>query len=104
MFKDFYIIIFIWNSGFWFAAVPSTRIQFFDHFNSRLISQLIEGVLSVLERLLRYFKGTIISTSFVPPFPVYPVICCLNSSEALLLLSARKSIILLLLSRAGSSL
>ena len=58
------------NSAFWFAAVPATRIKFLDHFNWRQILQLIKDILSDLQKLLRYFNGTIISTSFVPQFPV----------------------------------
>ena len=76
----------------------------FYHFNRRLVSQLINGISSLLQKLLAYFNGIIISISFVPPFPVCSVICCLNLKEILLLLLAGKSIILLLLSRAGSSL
>ena len=40
----------------------------------RLISQLIKGILRVLEKLLRYFNVTIILTPFVPSFPDCPVI------------------------------
>ena len=61
--------------------------ELLDHFNWRIISQLIKGISSVLLKLLRYFNGTIISASFVPAFPVCPVIGCLNLNEALLLLS-----------------
>ena len=64
----------------------------------------MKGISSVLQKLLRYFNGAIISTSFVLPFPVSRVIFCLNFNEALLLLPLRKSIILRLLSKAGSSL
>ena len=32
----------------------------------RLISQLINGISILLQKLLRYFNGTIISTFFVP--------------------------------------
>ena len=66
-------------------------------------SQLIKGISIVLQKLLRYFNETIISTSFAPLFPVCPEILCVNLNEVLLL-SAGKSIILPLLSRAGSSL
>ena len=95
------LVSFIWKLGFWLFAVPATKMHFLDRFNWRLISQLIKGISSVLQKLLRYFNGTIISTSFVPPG--WPVICCLNLNEALLL-SAGNSVILSLLSRAGSSL
>ena len=48
----------------------------------RLFSQLIKGILRVLQKLLKYFNGTIISTSFVPPSVVLRVIFCLNLNEA----------------------
>ena len=44
----------------------------------------------VLQKLLKYFNETIISTSFEPFFPVGPAIFCLNLNEILLLLSAGK--------------
>ena len=68
------LVSFIWNVGFWLFAVPATIIQFLDHFNWRIVSQLIEGISSVLQKLLRYFNGTIISTFVVPSFPFCPVI------------------------------
>ena len=37
---------------------------------SKLISQLIKEILRVLETLFRYLNETIISTFFVPLFPV----------------------------------
>ena len=63
----------ILNSRFWFAAVPGTRTQSLDNFNWILISELSKGISIVLQKLLRYVNGTIISTSFVPPFPVCPI-------------------------------
>ena len=95
------------NSGNLLAAVPATKIHFSIYFNWRLISQLTNGISIVLQKLLRYFNGTISSTSFVPQFPicpVCPVCCCLNLKEILLLLLAGKPKILLLLSRVGLSL
>ena len=56
-----------------------------DHFDIRLTSQLINGISSVLQKLLKYFSGTIISTSFVlPAARVFPVIFTLylNYSES----------------------
>ena len=50
----------------------------------RLTSHLINGVSRVLQDLLKYFNGTIISTSFVVPLSgVFPVIFILylNDSE-----------------------
>ena len=49
-----------------------------EYVNGRVISQLIKGISSVLQKMLRYFNGTIILTSSVTPFPVCPVIFCLN--------------------------
>ena len=43
--------------------------QFADQVRMSLISQLINGVSRALQKLLRYFNGTLISTCFVP-FPV----------------------------------
>ena len=63
------VTTFIWIVGFWLFVVPANIMQFLDHLNWRLISQLIKGILSVLQKLLRYFNGTIISASFVSPFP-----------------------------------
>ena len=66
------------NFGTWFGTVPAARILALEHVDWRVILQLIKGVSSVLQKLLRYFKGTIISTFFVPPFPVFTVTCCLT--------------------------
>ena len=38
------------NIGSWFAAVPATKKQFFDQLNIRLISKLIDGISSVLQK------------------------------------------------------
>ena len=57
---------------------------------------MIKGISSVLQKMLRYFNETIVSTSFVPPFPVFPVICCLKLNEVpLLLLLAGKNIVII---------
>ena len=45
----------------------------------RLISQLVKGISRVLQKLLKYSHGTIISTS-----PVKPINFCLNLNEPLL--------------------
>ena len=50
----------------------------------RLISQLIYGISRVLQKLLKYFNGSIISTFFVTLSPVEPVIFRSNLHEALL--------------------
>ena len=49
----------------------------------RLISQLINGISRVLQKLLKYFNGTIISTSFVlPSGGVFPVIFILDLNDS----------------------
>ena len=48
----------------------------------RLTLQLVNGVSRVLQKLLRYFNGTIISTSFsLPPAGVFPVIFILDLND-----------------------
>ena len=44
----------------------------------RLILQLIRNISRVLPKLLKYFIGTIILTSFVQPAAILPVIFCVN--------------------------
>ena len=77
--------------------------QFSDQVRVRIISQLINSSPRGLQKLLRYFNGTIIPISFVSSFHVWPVIFCLNLNEALLL-SSKKSIITPELFKVGSSL
>ena len=51
----------------------------------RITSQLNNGIPRVLQKLLKYFRGTIISTSFVLPLlTVFPFIFILelNDSES----------------------
>ena len=50
----------------------------------RLVLQLINGIVRVLQKLLKYLNGTIISTYFEPLFPVKSVNFCLSLNEALL--------------------
>ena len=47
-----------------------------------LISQLINDISRVLQKLLKYFNGTIILTN-LPLASVSPVIFCLNLNKAL---------------------
>ena len=59
-----------------------------DHVKIRLTSQLIKGISSVLPKLLKYFSGTIISTSFALPLSgVFPATFTLdlNNSESAIL-------------------
>ena len=52
--------------------------QFADQVIMRLISQLINGFLRVLQKLVIYFNGTITWTAFVPTSLVEHIIFCLN--------------------------
>ena len=67
--------------GFWFVTLVQIITQFADKVKIRLSSQLIKGISRVLRKLLKYFIGTIISTSFIPLSPVWPVIFALKSNE-----------------------
>ena len=91
------------NVGTWFATVTASKKQFADQVRISLISQFINGISSVLQKLLRYFNGTIISVSFLLFFPVPPATFSLNLNEILLFI-AGESTMLLLLSKPGSSL
>ena len=60
--------------------------KFADQVKIRLTSQLIKGISRVLQKLLKYFNGTIISTLFISPSSSYwPVnfVLKLNQSVAL---------------------
>ena len=63
------------------ALVELVITQVDDHVKIRLTSQLIKGISRVLQKLLEYVNGTIISTSFVlPSVGVFPVIFILDLS------------------------
>ena len=47
------------------SPVELVITQSLDYVKIRLTSQLVKGISSVLQKLLKYFRGTIISTSFV---------------------------------------
>ena len=54
-----------------------------DHAKIRITSQLINGISRVLQKILKYFNGTIISTSFVlPSAGVSPVIFTLDVNDS----------------------
>ena len=60
-----------------------------DQVKSRLISQIINGNSRVFQKLLKYFNGTAILTSYVlPTVRVFPVILILylNDSDCVILL------------------
>ena len=61
------------------SPVELTITQVDDHVKIKLTSQLIKGISIVLQKLLKYFNGTIISTSFsIPLAGVLPVIFILD--------------------------
>ena len=74
-----------------------------DQFRSRLISQSFKDI-SVRQKLLRYFNGTIIWTFFVPLTPVWPVTFALILNASAIELATEKSIIVLLSAKSCSSL
>ena len=66
------------TSGFASLVTLLVNTQFSVQIKIRFISQLINGISSVLQKLLNYFKGTTISTSFVLPMPSnFPVMLVL---------------------------
>ena len=69
----------------------------------RFISQLINGISRVLEKLLKSFNGTLVLSFFVPSSSAVLCIFVLNLNEALPLLLAGKSSIAPLF-KSGSSL
>ena len=76
----------IWNSP---SPVELVITQSLDHVVSRLISQLTNGISRVLQKVLKYFNGTIVSKFFIlPSAGVFPVIFTfyLNDSESAKLL------------------
>ena len=58
--------------------------QFADQAIMRLISQLTNDISRVLQKLVKHFKETIISTVFVQLLSAEPAIYCLDLNEALL--------------------
>ena len=57
------------------APVELVIAQVDDHVKMRLISQLINSISRILQKSLKYFNGTIISTSFLLLLAlVFPVI------------------------------
>ena len=97
-------VLVIVNVGSWLAIRLSIIKHVADQVKIRLISQLINGISNVLQKVLKYFNGALILTFFVPPFPVLSAIFVLNLSEVLLLFSLEKSAISPLSFINGSSL
>ena len=64
------------------APVELVITQSLEYVKIRLTSQLINGISRVLQKLLKYFNGAIISTSFVFPSPgKLPVIFNLDLND-----------------------
>ena len=62
--------------------------QFAEHVKISSTSQLIKGISRVLQKLINYFNGIIISTlSILPSSPVWPFIFILKLNESLALVS-----------------
>ena len=69
-------------------SVAEEITNFFDQIKMRSIWQLINCIARVLQKLLKYFNGTSISTFFVLPLSgVFPVILILdlNDSDSVIL-------------------
>ena len=63
------------TSGFASFVALLVNIQFSVYVKIRFISQFINGISSVLQKLLKNFNGTTISASFVLSIPTnFPVI------------------------------
>ena len=80
------VVSVILNVGFWFATLVLIIIQFSYQVKISSTSQLIKSLSRVLQKLLNYFNGTIISTfSMSPSSLVVPIIFDLKLSESVLL-------------------
>ena len=65
----YYFVPVIWNSypvGGLFATVISAKTQFFGQVKINSTSQLINGILKLLQKLLKCFSGIATSVSFLP--------------------------------------
>ena len=79
-------------------------MQSADQVKIKLNSQLVNGIARILQKLLKYFNRTIISTFFITPsLSVWPVIFVLKLNESVAL-APLKSAISPLLFTAGISL
>ena len=65
------------------APVAEVITQSSDQSKMRLISQLINSISRVLQKLLKYFNGSANSTSFVlPAAGIFPVVLILNLNDS----------------------
>ena len=82
------------NSAPWFSASVFKITQFSDQVKIRLTSQLIKGISKVLQKLVKYFNGTIILTLFISPSSsVWVVIFTLKLNESVVLAPLKLSIL-----------
>ena len=66
------------TSGFASLVALLVNARFSDHVKIRFVSQLINGIFTVLQKLLKYFNGTTILTSFSVLLPSdFPLILVL---------------------------
>ena len=77
------------------------KMKFSDQVKIRLISQLINDILRVFQKLLRYFSGAYISVFFVSLSLALPIIYFLYLNEGLVSSLTRQLIILPLSSKSG---
>ena len=94
------------NVETWLALLVLIIIQFADQSKVSSISQLIKGISRVLQKLVKYFSGTVISTPFISPSLFFwPVIFALKLNEWVVLSPLKLTIVFSLLSSsAGISL
>ena len=100
--KDLSLLIV--NVEFWFGKLALIITQSADQVKISSTLELIKGISRVLQKLLKFFNGTITSASFISPsWLVWPVIFVLILNESVVLVIV-KSTILPLLFTAGISL
>ena len=66
------------NISTWLLIKASIIKQFADQIRIRLISQLVNGISSVLQKLLKQFNGILLSIFCVPSFSVLPSVFVLH--------------------------
>ena len=66
--------------------------QFADQVKISSTSQLIKDISGVLQKLLKYFSGTITSTLIIPLLLVWPVILALKLNESVALAPSKLTI------------
>ena len=77
----------------WFSAELDQITQLAYQCRIRLISQFNRGNLRVLQKIFRYFNGTIFLTSFVSSLPIWPVIFSLKLNDTLVSFPVKSTII-----------